>query len=159
MTEPREQSHRASTTPKSQVSRPENNKSSTDDTAKEQQAVALINQGKWKDAEIIYKELISAGTGNHIVYINLAALSGMQGRPEEMIQLLNKALKIQPNLPDAHNNLGNALQERGELNAAIASFKKALELNPTHPSIHYNLGNALKKKENYQQQSPHSKGL
>ncbi|MDB4336862.1 hypothetical protein N9996_04705 [Synechococcus sp. AH-603-M21] len=61
--------------PKPQVA-----KSSADHTAKEQQAVALINQGKLQEAEAIYRELITAGTTNHIAYSNLAAICGMQGR-------------------------------------------------------------------------------
>ena len=49
-------------------------KNSADQAAKEQQAVALINQGKLQEAEAIYKDLISAGTNNHIAYGNLAAI-------------------------------------------------------------------------------------
>ena len=45
-----------------------------DHSTKEQQAVALINQGKLEEAEAIYRELIAAGTSDHIVYGNLAAL-------------------------------------------------------------------------------------
>ena len=67
-------------------------KSSADQAAKEQQAVALINQGKLQEAEAIYKDLISAGTRNHIVFGNLAAICGMQGRFDELIELLNKAI-------------------------------------------------------------------
>lgn len=102
-------------------------KSSADQAAKEQQAVALINQGKLQEAEAIYKDLISAGTRNHIVFGNLAAICGMQGRFDELIELLNKAIQLKPNYPDAHYNLGNALQEQGDLHAAIASFNTALQ--------------------------------
>ncbi len=80
-----------------------------DHSTKEQQAVALINQGKLQEAEAIYRELIAAGTGNHIVYGNLAALCVMQGRFDGLIKLLRKALQLKPNYPDAHNNLGIAL--------------------------------------------------
>ena len=127
--------------PKQQVK-----KSSADHAAKEQQAVALINQGKLQEAETIYKDLIAAGTNNHIVYGNLAAICGMQGRYDELIELLRKTLQLKPNYPEAHNNLGNALQEQGDLDAAIASYNKALQLKPNYPDAHNNLGNALKEK-------------
>ena len=110
----------------------------------EQKAVALINEGKLQEAETIYRELISAGTSNHIVYGNLAALCAMQGRLDELVELLKTALQLNPNYPDAHNNLGIALKEQGDLPAAIASYKTALQLKPNYPDAHNNLGIALK---------------
>jgi tetratricopeptide (TPR) repeat protein len=118
--------------------------SSADHAAKEQQAVALIKQGKLQEAEALYRELIAAGTNNHIAYGNLAAICGMQGRFDELIELLRKTLQLKPNYPDAHNNLGIALKRQGDLTAAIASYEKALALNPNYPDAHNNLGNALK---------------
>ena len=119
------------------------NKSSADQTAKEQQAFALINQGKLEEAEAIYRELIGSGTSSHIVFGNLAAICGMQGRFTELIDLLTKTLELRPNNPDAHNNLGNALMEQGDLNAAIASYNIALQLKPNYPEAHNNLGVAF----------------
>ena len=125
--------------PKQQVS-----KGSADHAAKEQRAADLINQGKLQEAEVVYRELISAKTENHIVYGNLAAICGMQGRFDELIELLRKALKLKPNYPEAHNNLGIALKEQGDLDGAIASYNTALQLKPNYPDAHYNFGNALK---------------
>ena len=125
--------------PKQQIT-----KSSADHAAKEQQAVALTNQGKLQEAEAIYRDLIAAGTRNHAVYGNLAAICGMQGRFDELIELLRKTLQLKPNYPEAHNNLGIALKEQGDLDAAIASYNTALQLKPNYPEAHNNLGNALK---------------
>ena len=119
-------------------------KAPADHAAKEQQAVSLINQGKLQEAEALYRELIAAGTNNHIVYGNLAAICGMQGRFDELIEFLRKALELNPKHPDAHNNLGNALKEQGDLDAAIASYNTALQLKPNYPDTHINLGIALK---------------
>ena len=118
-------------------------KSSADHAAKEQQAVALIDQGKLQDAEAIYKDLISIGTSNHIVYGNLAAICLLQSRHDESIPLLQKAIQLNPNDPDTYINLGNALQEQGELTPAIASYNTALQLKPSYPEAHNNLGTAL----------------
>ena len=125
--------------PKQQVTR-----SSADHTAKEQQAIELINQGKLEEAETIYRKLIEEGTKNHIVYGNLAAICGTQDRFDELIELLRKTLHLKPNYPGAHYNLGNALKAQGDLTAAIGSYNTALQLNPNHPNVHNNLGNALK---------------
>ncbi len=61
---------------------------------KEQQALDLINQGQLKEAEQIYRELVAAGSNNHIVYGNLAALCEIRGNKSQRIELLNKALEI-----------------------------------------------------------------
>jgi len=123
--------------PKQQIT-----KSSADHAAKEQQAVALINQGKLQEAEAIYRDLIAAGTKNHAVYGNLAAICGMQGRFDELTELLRKTLQLKPNCPEAHNNLGNALKEQGDLDAAIASYNTALQLKPNYPDAHNDLSMA-----------------
>ena len=43
----------------------------------------------------------------------------------------------------AHTNLGIALAERGEVEAAISHYRKALEIQPNHHETHNNLGAAL----------------
>ena len=128
MSKPRQHSSGLSDTPNSHTSSKKQNKRSTRQAIKEQTAIELINQGKLIEAESIYKQLIAEGTRNHIVYSNLAELCGMQGKPEERIKLLENALKLKPNYTVAHNNLGNALQEKGDLDAAIISYKTAIQL-------------------------------
>ena len=54
-------------------------------------------------------------------------------------------LKIKPDYVEAHYNLGNALQKKGKLDAAIDSYKQALKIKPDYAEAHYNLGNALNK--------------
>ena len=54
-----------------------------------------------------------------------------------------QALEIKPNLIEAHNNMGLALQELGQLDSAIASYHRALELRPDFVDAHNNLLLAL----------------
>ena len=145
MSKPRQQRSGFSKTPKSKTSRKKPAQSSAEHSAKEQQAVALINQGKLQEAEAIYRELIAACTGNHVVFGNLAAICLMQSRHDKSIPLLRKALQLKPNYPEAHNNLGNALKQQGDLTAAINSYNSALQLKPNYPEAHNNLGNALQR--------------
>ena len=129
MSKHRQQSSGFSHNHNSQGSSKKNDNSAVQQTTKEQKAIALINQGKLLEAESIYKQLIAEGTRNHIVYGNLSEVYGRQGKLEERIKLLGKALKINPNYTVAHNNLGNALQEKGDLDAAISSYKKQFGLS------------------------------
>ena len=45
--------------------------------------------------------------------------------------------------PIAHNNLGLALADRGQLDEAIDHYRKALKINPNHVEAYNNLGLAL----------------
>src|SRR5262249_23058725 len=42
---------------------------------------------------------------------------------------------------EAHNNLGIALQEQGQLDEAVACYRTAIQLKPDYPDAHNNLGN------------------
>ena len=117
------------------------------DSNKEKQALKLIQEGKVKQAEKIYRELIAKGTSNHNVYGNLAALCAMSGNRNEVVELLNKAIEIKPNFPEAYSNLGSVLKELGNLKAAISSFQQAIKLKHNYPEAHNNLGNALQKQD------------
>ena len=132
-----------SSNPKNQASKPLRPKKAADLKAKEEQAIALINQGKPNEAELLYSGLVAAGSESHIVHGNLGALLKIKGDIKNAILCFNNALKLNPNYPDAHNNLGTALQEQGDLTAAIASYNSALQLKPNYPEAHYNLGIAL----------------
>ena len=61
------------------------------------------------------------------------------GSPFAAARCHERALEIKPNYPAAHSNLGAALQEQGEFNAAIASFERAIELQPVFPDASTNL--------------------
>lgn len=104
---------------KNQSSRQKSSLSNADHTAKEQLAYELIQQGKLQEAETIYRELIEAGNSNPVVYGSLASLCGMQGKLDEPVKLLRRALELKPKYLNSHVNLGNVLKDRGNLTAPI----------------------------------------
>ena len=54
-----------------------------------------------------------------------------------------RALELEPDFAEAHNNLGNVLRALGQLEEAEACFERALELKPAFPGAHNNLANVL----------------
>ena len=54
-----------------------------------------------------------------------------------------RALQAKPDYAEAHNNLGNVLQEQGQAAEAIACYQRALQLKPDYAEAHDNLGNVL----------------
>lgn len=59
------------------------------------------------------------------------------------VRLYTHALRVNPSNPSLHNNLGNALQQRGEFARAEAHHREALRLKPDHPKVRNNLAVAL----------------
>lgn len=106
-------------------------------------ADALLHHGRLQEAEEIYRHLIAGGTNHAGVFAHLAVICGMTGRLGEGVDLLNTAVRLRPDDPQAHNNLGLMLRQQGHLSAAIASFSRALQLRPDDPGAHLNLGGAL----------------
>ncbi len=62
---------------------------------------------------------------------------------DDPIILWRAAIEAVPQNPRAHVNLGIALAETGDQQAAVAKFHDALKIEPLDPEAHYNLGNAL----------------
>ena len=60
-------------------------------------------------------------------------------------QALRAALRLTPDLVDAHFYLGVVLFQRGDFAAAAASFRRATQLKPDYAVAYYNLGQCLLK--------------
>ena len=63
----------------------------------------------------------------------------------------NQSLKLNPNSPKAHYNLGMALKENGDLDEALVHHLKALELDPHNSNAFMEL-NSSKPSERSKQQ-------
>src|SRR5262249_16046235 len=57
-------------------------------------------------------------------------------RLEDAVACYRQALHLQPDLVDAHHNLGNALRAQGRLAEALACYDHALRLRPDHAQVH-----------------------
>jgi len=64
-------------------------------------------------------------------------------RAPEAARAFEKALSLNPESAEVHNNLGMLLFQAGKHTRAIAHFQAAITLGPLIPQIHNNLGNAL----------------
>jgi predicted O-linked N-acetylglucosamine transferase (SPINDLY family) len=62
---------------------------------------------------------------------------------EAVLESYDKALALNPNLAEAHNNRGSTLHSLLDYTAALASYDKAIELNPDYADAHANRANTL----------------
>ena len=109
-----------------------------------QQAQVLLQHGNLEAAETIYRTLVQEGIRNHAIFCDLAAIHGMRGQHQEMIDFYRHALAINPNLPEALSNIACILREQGDVQGAIDHCHRALAINPKSPETLVNLGNALR---------------
>jgi protein O-GlcNAc transferase len=65
------------------------------------------------------------------------------------VELINKSLKINDKIAEAHNNLGNALQSLKNYDQALNCFNKALQIKENYPEAHNNKGNLLQELKKY----------
>ncbi|HEV3345293.1 MAG TPA: tetratricopeptide repeat protein, partial [Pirellulales bacterium] len=69
--------------------------------------------------------------------------SAEAGQLEEAVALFRRALRYEPDLPEAYNNLGNALRGLGRLDEATANLERAIDLAPDYAEARHNLGIVL----------------
>jgi len=77
-------------------------------------------------------------------YLNLKGLLLAELRQfDESKKIYLKALKLEPNLAEIHNNLGLLYLKMKKLDDAVVSFQEAVKKNINYATAYVNLGNAL----------------
>jgi len=71
------------------------------------------------------------------------------------ITLFRHALDVTAENYVAHNNLGHALAQKGELEDAVPHFTAALRIKPDDVNLHNNIGAALARQGRFQEAIPH----
>jgi tetratricopeptide (TPR) repeat protein len=61
------------------------------------------------------------------------------------VEQFHTALTHQPDLPEAHYNLGLAYMRLGDQEQAIRAFREAVRYRPSYVDAHYSLGEVLLK--------------
>ena len=79
-----------------------------------------------------YQMMLKADPDNAGLHDDLALLFSEVGDLERAAGQFSESLRLKPNAPAAHYNLGQALLARHEWEQAGAQFRKALELNPQY---------------------------
>jgi protein O-GlcNAc transferase len=72
----------------------------------------------------------------------LGLIAHQEGRHNEAIVFLRRAIASKPDFFGAYNNLGVVLCQIGKLEEGIASYQRAVALNPDYAVAHGNLGAA-----------------
>jgi tetratricopeptide (TPR) repeat protein len=108
-----------------------------------QEAVALHQQGRLREAEKLYARVLKAAP-DHFDAMHLCGLAKAQaGQMGEAYRLMAGALKLNPQAGDAWMNLANVLHALKRDAEALDCLDKALALRPGDTNALENRGNAL----------------
>ena len=107
------------------------------------QGMALHRQGKLADAERCYGEVLQRQPDHFDALHLLGIIACQTRRTERGVELIKRAIGLNPKVAEAHYNLGNALRDLKRCEEALASYHKAIALKPEFAVAHNNLGTAL----------------
>lgn len=106
--------------------------------------LALHQKGKFSEAKSIYEDILKSNP-RHFDALNLLGAIAVQTRNyHAAVDLIGKAIAVNPSVAAAHNNRGLALKELQRLDEALASYDMALALKPDYADAYYHRGLALK---------------
>jgi len=106
------------------------------------QLIELFHAERYAELESRSRLLLEHHPDSGLAWKLLGTALGVQGK--DALFALQKAAELSPDDVDAHNNLGNALQDLGQFEEAVASYRLALEIKPNFAIAQYNLGISLR---------------
>jgi protein O-GlcNAc transferase len=105
-----------------------------------EQGLGLHRAGRLDQAEAAYRQVLRADAGNFPALHMLGFLKAQQGRYDDAITLLNKALKKNPRDAAALGHYAHALMAAQRLGEALAAFDRVLAVQPNNFEALYNRG-------------------
>jgi protein O-GlcNAc transferase len=108
------------------------------------QAVAHHQAGRLTEAERLYRQVCTARPDHFAALHRLGVVAHQLGRPDAP-DILARAVKLRPDVAEAHNDLGVVLGARGRFAEAATAFQRAAALRPDYAEAHANLGGALRR--------------
>ena len=108
-----------------------------------QEALALHQHGRLREAEKLYTRILKAAPDNFDALHLLGLIKAQTGQMGEAYRLMSAALKINPNMPDVLINFANVLHALKRDAEALESLDKALALRPGDLDALLYRGNAL----------------
>ena len=112
-----------------------------------QMAIGLHRDLRLDGAETLYRRLLQLQPDDPNAQHYLGMLLYRRGRPGDRAEALERlcgSIRIDPGVAAWHNNLGNALLDGGQVDAAAAAYARCGELDPGNVEVLNNLGCLLR---------------
>jgi len=107
------------------------------------QGLLLQQLERLADAERIYEQILERHPTDFEALLMFGVLAAKTRRTQFAADLFGRAIKVNGNVAQVHNNLGIMLSGLGRMWEALASFDRAIALWPEFADAHRNRGVAL----------------
>lgn len=99
--------------------------------------------GKYDEAAVEFKKELQLNPNDSLALWKLGELE-LRTDPDEARRDLERAVNLNPTLPQAVLAYGRALARTGELEKAVEQFRRVVRLAPEEDSVHYHLATAYR---------------
>ncbi len=103
-------------------------------------AKILLSEGKFQDAEIIFKKILQIDPNYYKAYVNIGVICIKLDQLDEAEKNFQRAIEIKPDFELAYYNLGTIQEKLGKFSEAEKNFQKAIDLKPNYLEAYTNLG-------------------
>jgi len=104
-------------------------------------SMSFLQTFRWQSEESLWKAVLDIDHRSPRAYYQLGLLAQNERLLDEAQVYYQKAIQYNPNLENAHLNLGIVLGQKGDLNAAAEEFRKLLTSTSYWAALgHYHLG-------------------
>lgn len=118
-------------------------------------ALAMQAQGRWRDAEELYRGVLQRDPAHVQALFNLGLVRIRQGAVDDAIELLERTVRQDPDFAEARNALGIALRLSNRAPEALAHYAAALAIRPDYAEVENNIGLALQSLDRCAEAVPH----
>jgi predicted O-linked N-acetylglucosamine transferase (SPINDLY family) len=106
-------------------------------------ALAHHRAGRLPDAERLYRQVCDTDPSNARAFHLLGVVAHQLRRPDAA-SLVGRAVMLDPDFAEAHNDRGVILAANGLFSEALSCFERAVALNPGYDEARNNLGRGLR---------------
>ncbi len=99
--------------------------------------------GKFEEAAKEFKKELGINADDSLALWKLGELA-IRTDPREARHYLERAVTLNPDLPQAVLAYGRALARTGDIDGAVKQFQRVVRLAPEEDSVHYHLANAYR---------------
>ena len=118
----------------------------------------LLSRGKADDVAAALERSVAVDPESPTSWALLAEASVARGMTARAIEAYRAAVRLNPRLAGAYNNLGLVYQRAGHLDEAEEMYRAALEIDPQLVDAHFNLGNLFLEQELFRRLSRSTNG-
>jgi predicted O-linked N-acetylglucosamine transferase (SPINDLY family) len=98
--------------------------------------------GRLAEAEGMYRQILTAQPNQSDALHMLGVLALQVGKPQLAVDLISRAIGINPRMAGYYSNLGLALTRLGRFAQAAEAIEQSIQLNPSLTEAYCNLGDA-----------------